>query len=151
MVTLGMTRQPEEAEWAMIEAARTSDASLLVYADWLESRGESDCAEWARLSLGPKERRGKMRELANRIGTDFRALVARGPVERCEKSCDRRWETLELSSEPWRRNCTTCFNTVRWCSDVEAGRTLRTGAVVIEPAEPRRQYDLVVPPNLTIG
>jgi uncharacterized protein (TIGR02996 family) len=146
-VTVHATRQPTQEEWAMVEAARTNSAALLVYADWLETKGEKECAEWARLSLqDTPAAKTRMAELSARVGVDFRALVARGPVERCWKKCTQRWADLALLSEPWSRTCHTCSNSVKWCGDTEGARALRGGPVVLDPTTPRKPGDLIPPP-----
>lgn len=146
-VTVGMTRAPTREEWTMIDAARTSDAALLVYADWLETMGQKDNAEWARLSLqDTPQAKARMAELSASVGVDFRALVARGPVERCWKNCNQRWSEFALLNEPWSRICRTCSNTVTWCADAEGARGLRMGPVVLDPTAPRKPGDLIVPP-----
>ena len=147
-LTARVPRQPSQAEWAMVEAARSNDSALLVYADWLESRGELEHAEWTRLSLQTTDAaKARMAELAKRVGTDFRALVARGPVERCFKNCGRRWENLPLHNVPWSRSCRECSQ-VTWCADSQAVRSLRLfGPVTLDPVTPRGPGDLRPPPR----
>jgi uncharacterized protein (TIGR02996 family) len=149
-VTIAVTREPTQEEFSMIDAARTSDAALLVYADWLETRGEKDNAEWARLVLqDTPAAKTRMAELAARVGIDFRSLVARGPVERCWQNCGRRWESFALLRTPWVRSCTQCSQ-VTWCEDSEHARQLRGGAVVLDPTTPRKPGDLI-PPMRPVG
>lgn len=50
-------RPLREAERAMVDAARMDDAALQVYADWLETKGATRSAEWARLHLSIGEER----------------------------------------------------------------------------------------------
>jgi hypothetical protein len=138
-------------ELEMVEAARRSDAALEVYADWLETRGASRSAEWARLVLAPDEaqRAAGMQVLARELGASFRALVSRGRVERCDRSCGAQWEGLALKEEPWLRGCGTCERAVTWCEDAESARSV-VGPVVLDPSAPRSPGDLL-PRPMVVG
>lgn len=150
-VRVRLATKPTQAEWAMIDAARTSDAALLVYADWLESSGQTEQAEWARLCLQDSPAaKARMAELSNRVGVDFRARVARGPVERCRHQCNQRWEELALLNEPWVRSCHKCSSSVRWCADAATGRARGSAPVAIDPVAPRAPGDLR-PPLMPVG
>jgi hypothetical protein len=130
----------------MADAARSDGAALQVYADWLETKGASQSAEWARLVLSPHaEAKARMNALAPRLGGSFRALVARGAIERCTQRCDQRWEALPLGKEQCRRACSTCKQQVTWCEDAESARDI-VGPVVIDPATPRAPGDLLPRP-----
>jgi hypothetical protein len=149
VITLREVRLASEAERAMANAARTSDDALRVYCDWLEQHGGAQSAEWARLVLAdPRARAARMADLGTRVGLSFRALVARGPVERCAKRCKRGWEELEPQKLPWLRTCATCQETVNWCEDTV--RLHWGGPVVIDPSVPREEDDLVPPVHLKI-
>lgn len=144
-------RPLREPELAMVDAARTDDAALQVYADWLETRGATQSAEWARLAvsaLGEPEK-ARMNALAPRLGGSFRALVARGPVERCNQACDQRWEALPLREEPCSRSCSKCALSVTWCEDAESARSVQ-GPVTLDPATPRTPGDLL-PRPIVVG
>lgn len=135
-------------EWAMVEAARQSDAALQVYADWLETSGASALAQWARLVLAADDasRTARMNALTTQVGPSLRALVARGPVERCGRAgCTARWERLSLTGDPWLRSCGTCERPVSWCDDADTARAVQ-GPVVLDPATPRAPGDLLPRP-----
>lgn len=131
-----------DAERTMVDAARTSDDALHVYADWLESNGESKRAEWARLMLSGKADHA----LVTRVGASFRALVTRAPIERCLVSCGQRWESLTLGADPCVRQCGQCMRAVTWCEDAAIARGLREEPVVLDPAAPRSPGDLLRSP-----
>lgn len=139
----------EAPERPMVDAARSSDAALQVFADWLETNGASHRAEWTRLVLASPEdpaRAQRMEELASSLGPSFRAQVARGRIERCTRAgCPSRWEALPLRAEPWLRPCATCERTVTWCPDADTARDL-PGPVTLDPATPRRAGDLLPRP-----
>jgi uncharacterized protein (TIGR02996 family) len=149
VVKVDAVKLPSPREWEMVIAAMHSDDAMLVYADWLESMGAPQSAEWARLSVAPQDdaRTQRLRLLATRVGVSFRALAARGPIERCTPLCGQRWESLELKEHPWRRGCGTCGKTVEWCPDSEIARGTR-GPVVLDPATPRSPGDLLPVPHM---
>ena len=131
---------------AMVDASRTSDAALNVYADWLESNGAGKRAEWARLML-----KGKIdRTLLQHVGPSFRALVTRAAIERCPTACNQKWESLPLGDDPCVRQCETCMKNVTWCEDASIARSLREDPVVIDRAAPRTPGDLRRP-NFVVG
>lgn len=140
-------RPLREPELAMVDAARTDDAALQVYADWLETKGALQSAEWARLAVSPLglNEQARMNALASRLGGSFRSLVARGAIERCNKRCGQRWESLPLIQEPCLRACTKCGMNVTWCEDAEIARDVR-GPVTLDPATPRSPGDLIPRP-----
>jgi uncharacterized protein (TIGR02996 family) len=135
-----------DEERAMVDASRTSDAALNVYADWLESHGAVKRAEWARLML-----KGKIDQtLLQNVGPSFRALVTRARIERCSMSCNQSWESLPLGEDPCVRNCLKCMRPVTWCEDASIARSLREEPVVIDRAAPRSPGDLRRP-NFVVG
>lgn len=140
---------PGPQERAMAQAARRSDDAMQVYADWLESRGAVRSAEWARLSLDAAGNVERLRDLAKLVGLSFRALVARGPVERCGQRCAQRWEALDDGEVPWRRPCAQCNREVSWCASTEVLAS-GSGPVVLDPATPRAPGDLL-PKPLMVG
>ncbi|MEI4884076.1 TIGR02996 domain-containing protein, partial [Klebsiella pneumoniae] len=81
----------------------TDDATRLVYADWLEERGDPVSltkAEFlrltAQLATNPgtkaqrKAKRKRLQELAADLDTDWLAVVSRLPVENCRKKAGSR-------------------------------------------------------------
>lgn len=147
-VTVSELRPLRAPEWAMVEAARSDDAALNVYADWLETGGAIQSAEWTRLTLSPRSEAelARMNALALRVGGSFRALVSRGPVERCnEPVCGQRWEKLALRPEPWVRDCAACKRPVTWVEEPASARSVH-GPVTLDPATPRSPGDLLPRP-----
>ena len=144
VVEIQPLRGPERA---MVDAARSDDAALQVDADWLETNGATQSAEWTRLAISPlgEPERARMNALAVRLGGSFRSLVARGPIERCTQSCAQRWESLKLLPEPCRRACAKCGHDVTWCEDNETARDI-SGPVTLDPATPRAPGDLLPRP-----
>lgn len=130
-----------EKEREMIDASRTSDAALDVYADWLESNGAGKNAEWARLML-----KGRIDQtLLQHVGPSFRALVTRARIERCPTACNRNWESLPLSEDPCVRECGSCMKKVTWCENASIARSLREEPVVLDRAAPRSPGDIKRP------
>ena len=96
-------RDPVETQLLAAIDAR-DDASRIVYADWLEQRGESTRAEFLRIqqeliALAPDHprfapRTARLRELAATLDVAWRFAVARPAIERCDVKFD-------FSAEEW--------------------------------------------------
>jgi uncharacterized protein (TIGR02996 family) len=115
------------------------DTARLVYADWLEERGDDasvaraeflrvECA-WARL---PQNKRGKgplhdrLKKLARGIDTDWLAVVSKLAIERCDSAfrfrCPKQWENLKPTADAAVRFCDECKKNVYYCDTIGSAR-----------------------------
>jgi uncharacterized protein (TIGR02996 family) len=108
------------------------DAPRLVYADWLDERGdpasEAKAAflrATASLAL-PGGRIRKWRRLchsARELDDDWLAVVGKMPIEACPKvRCPRQWERLRPDSVRRARFCDQCRKTVHFCATADEAR-----------------------------
>ncbi len=142
----------EDAFLRTILDAPKDDAPLLVYADWLEERGDdlsAAKAEFLRLTVAPdaqtgkkslrKARRKRLHQLAASLDTNWLAIVSRLAVESCqgkraeaesqrsflltfEYLCDRRWEDLRTTDDKAVRFCDKCQHNVHYCDTIMEAR-----------------------------
>jgi len=140
--------EPIEAE-LLAAIARHDDDARLIYADWLEERGEATRAEFLRVQQALVAMRGedagfgalasRLRELAATIDAHWRQLVARPPVERCplefEFQCPKEWGALDTTDAASVRFCRSCHSHVFYCTDLETarGHASRGHCVAIDP------------------
>jgi len=118
------------------------DTARLVYADWLEERGDDQSAmkseflrvqcEWEKLS--PRRRdnsplQKRLRELAGRIESGWLAVVSKLEIENCgpendwdrlafRYACPKKWEKLDPTGDSKIRYCGECHKTVHYCSSI---------------------------------
>jgi uncharacterized protein (TIGR02996 family) len=135
-----------EAEAPFIEAIHgeaEADSSLLVYADWLEERGDYVRAEYLRLTVELSQlsiklriegnpytsphvepiarRRIRMRELCREISPAWLAQIHHGEIARCDRKtrkrgrCPNDWARLTDTEEPILPRCEVCQENVRFC------------------------------------
>jgi uncharacterized protein (TIGR02996 family) len=130
----------EEAFIAAILAEPRNDTIRLVYADWLEDRGDIR-SEWLRITTQlqellwndpPKEMRSnvqriksittlqrRFRELRAIIPEKWALRIQQGGIEHCNMvgwvSCPSNWLKLQESEEPTQRICRECQRWVRFC------------------------------------
>lgn len=143
--------------------ARHDEASRLVYADWLESRGDTTRAEFLRLQqvlVGPvpaddagralwKQRSQRLRTLADTIDPAWRIQVARPAVENCQAhfdfACPMEWGELGTTADPNIRACRLCEEPVYYCTSIgEARQHAFAGrCVALDIMIERRPNDLV--------
>ncbi len=131
-------------------AAPDDDALRLVYADWLEERGDERAdylwAEIAFLRVDPDDEealRLAWRELCDTrrgLDDDWVARVTRILVENCPNDdpetgydfdCPRRWERMGLRGDADVRVCEACERQVLFCTTVEKARVLRDAGQVV--------------------
>lgn len=151
----------EAAFLASIRAHPQDDLRRLVYADWLEEHSTDEArlkAEYLRLEVrisgftdGHPERVGsmlKLRDLTVLLPLDWKAVVAKVPIENCvglRDQCPKRWDQLEVRSDDWTRFCTACQQDVFFCASVEQGWEMVEWfdrRVVIDPGERRAAGDM---------
>lgn len=157
----------EEDLLASIEAGDADGRT--VYADWLESRGETTRAEFLRLQTllrevhGDPKRRAKrravterLRALAGAIDVGWRARVARAPIERCRPqfalACPKDWGSLAPTDRRDVRFCAACQQPVYYSATIREARAhaARGACVAIDARLTRTQGDLV-PAPLRVG
>lgn len=126
-----------------IHANPTDPAPRLIYADWLQERGDAQSlarAELLRLEVAaadakPAARRkmeARIGELRRTIDPGWLALLAKLPIAGCriefEFECPKRWELVQFTANPRVRFCETCQNQVYYCdSAAQALRHARQG------------------------
>jgi uncharacterized protein (TIGR02996 family) len=149
----------ETAFLQAIRAAPQDDGLLLVYADWLEERGDRR-AEFLRVQaalagLKPRNPRRaillkRLRELRTGIETAWLVLVDRTRIEncglQCQFECSWKWEQLQPTENDCIRNCETCERQVHYCHSVRQARHhARQGeCVAIDSTLVRKPKDLAV-------
>jgi RNA polymerase sigma factor (sigma-70 family) len=136
------------------------DASLLVYADWLERQGDPARAELLRLqhaldsaspdAPGFERATDRLRELAAHVDLGWRSRIASCPIEGCAKpdaSCPKRWSALPRTDREGVRRCGACDRGVYYCGSVfEARAHVAHGAgVAIDVTSARWHDDLSAP------
>jgi uncharacterized protein (TIGR02996 family) len=137
---------------AQLLAEPSANDTRLVYADWLEERGDpvsAAKAEFLRVTVelaagrGPKgwqkARRKRLQQLAAGLDADWLAVVSRLAVENCQRKrdeavpgmrhdirfdflCDRRWEGLRPTDDPAVRVCDGCRQNVHYCDTITEAR-----------------------------
>jgi uncharacterized protein (TIGR02996 family) len=164
VVVAGLRDTREPVEQALIAAIVAGDApSRMVYADWLETRGELASAEFLRLQeilaaidatdSDGRERfqRGvrRLRDLAGGLDSSWRHLVARPAVEGCRKvafdfQCKQDWGTLIETKDPNIRRCAMCNDNVHYTETIDEARELASQGrcVVVDLVQLRRPGDL---------
>jgi uncharacterized protein (TIGR02996 family) len=138
--------------------AHPDDTSLrLIYADWLEERGDargeflrleatlSQMAEENRLF---KRLRARLRKLREGISADWLARLDSTAIENCDLQfnfvCPKRWEKLQMTSDCSVRFCDSCREKVFYSSSVEEARrhALAGRCVAVDSRLARQPKDL---------
>jgi len=118
-----------------VQAAPGDTELLLVYADWLEDRGDPR-AEFLRVRvalgrLSPTEKQfqvlwTQLRRLRSRTDPSWLAVLDRTPVENCAVhfayACPKRWEALDLTEDTSIRFCEVCQRRVYYCTTLKQAR-----------------------------
>jgi uncharacterized protein (TIGR02996 family) len=146
------------------------DTTRLVYADWLEEKGDSESnakAQFLRLTaelVGPssrknrKKRRNRLQQLAATLDTYWLAVVSRLAVENCDGRqdeaeigrfrfrlrCHRKWEDLSSTDTRAVRFCGDCRQNVHYCDTImEAREHAWAGhCIAVDLGVIRRKHDL---------
>lgn len=154
------------------------DVVRLVYADWLDERGDTAKAEFLRLETetGQRKQRRKqvakrLQELAADLNTKWLAVVSKLQIENCpvggtrvefpwqegrEKPtylCPKRWEQLQPTRENGVRFCENCQENVYYCDTIQVGRDhVEQGhCVVVDLGVIRKARDLEPRDTFTMG
>jgi uncharacterized protein (TIGR02996 family) len=153
-------RDPVETQ-LLAAIAQRDEASRLVYADWLEQRGEVPRAEFLRvqqelMTIPPehpafRECSERLRELAAAIDVGWRYAVARPAIERCDVKfdfqCPKEWGSLTRTDQPNVRYCGSCQQHVHYAASLDLARqhAVRGQCVVVDIVPLRRPGDLDPP------
>jgi uncharacterized protein (TIGR02996 family) len=139
--------------------AEPDDTSLrLIYADWLEERGDPR-GEYLRIMCAlaemteknrsyKRQLRARLQKLREGIGPAWFARIDCTPIENCIMGgiveCPKRWEKLRETSDSCVRSCESClFNVYHSSSIEEAQHNVRAGrCVAVDSQLIRRQGDL---------
>ena len=143
-----------------IEADLDDDTARLVYADWLEERGD-ERGEYLRLEFelisgaGTSEELSTVVERINQlnqtISPAWLALVSRTAIEGCHmhfldtRKCVGRWRNLKKSDQPDIRTCHECSNAVHFCTDIRHAKWLvrrQNSRVAVESSLERSRDDI---------
>jgi uncharacterized protein (TIGR02996 family) len=131
----------DEAGFLQAILAEPGDAALrLIYADWLDERGDDASrrrAEYLRVEceldgLPPKDRRrrhlrGRLQELRGSVGDDWWRVLDSAKVEYCVEfayRCPQRWDSLTPTADPAVRHCEECRRDVHYCRSARKAHQL---------------------------
>jgi uncharacterized protein (TIGR02996 family) len=146
-------------ETAFIEAILADpedEAPRLIYADWLEERGDPR-GEFLRVenelaNLAPGDGRGpnlraRLQQLRQGIGEEWLALIDRSRIEGCfcfSYECPKQWDQLQRTTDPLARFCESCQQNVYHCSSVAQARrhAARGHCVAVDSRLARKKGDL---------
>jgi uncharacterized protein (TIGR02996 family) len=151
----------EELFLSKILSNPADNVTRLVYADWLEERGDDESLRKARflrldheLAALP-DSDGRRKTLSQELKLQVSALpvswmvvVARVPIENCELGfefeCPMQWSKLQATKNPEVRFCDTCKKAVYYCQTIDkAQRHARAGrCVAIDSRVVRTHRDL---------
>ncbi len=152
----------DATEHSLLQAIANRDETIrIVYADWLEQRGDHVRAEFLRvqdelleLAPGDPELAGhasRLGALAARIDVAWRIRVASPPVERCglafDFQCPMEWSMLQATDRDGVRHCTGCKQDVYYALSVGEARS-HAGVghcVALDVMSPRWRDDLAEP------
>ncbi len=166
---------------AQLLADPAANDTRLVYADWLEERGDPASAakaEFLRLTVElatargsrrwRKARRERLQQLAAGLDTDWLAVVSSLAVENCRRRraetgrtysprfdflCDRRWEGLRPTDDPTVRFCDGCRHNVYYCDTIGEARrhAWERHCIAVDLGVMRRNGDLEPPTAMLLG
>ncbi|HEX5273309.1 MAG TPA: TIGR02996 domain-containing protein [Gemmataceae bacterium] len=164
-VSLPIISPSEDPFVLAILASPEDEAPRLIYADWLEERGDRrgeflrlDC----RLAVLPQDAPeldalvDRYRELHLQIDPRWRTAVSRSRIEKCPQfvfRCPKRWDGLRLTGHDRVRFCTACRKEVYYADDLRQAREhAEMGrCVAVDPAVPRWEGDLDPRHEMVLG
>jgi uncharacterized protein (TIGR02996 family) len=149
----------EEDRFIQAILADPDDASIrLVYADWLEERGDPRGEflrlEAALMGASREDERweamaSRLRELRATVDRDWLTALGRSPIEMCELpfafQCPRQWDRLRLTEEVAVRFCDSCRKNVFYCHTIDEAKqhAWQGECVAVDPGVTRKKGDLV--------
>jgi uncharacterized protein (TIGR02996 family) len=160
--TEGKRKRPavvEEDRFIQAILADPDDTSIrLVYADWLEERGDPR-GEFLRLEVAlmnpPRDviawagMAARLRRLRPTLDRDWLIALGREPIEQCELSfqfqCPKRWDHLGITPHVDVRFCPMCKRYVHYSHSIEQARRQASQGrcVAVDPTVDRKRGDLV--------
>lgn len=158
----------EEAGFlASIQQTPADETARLVYADWLEERGDAiskSKADFIRfelqLSTAPEQSLNRVRwqNKLKKLVVDARwlAIVSHPRLEACrmqfEFECPKQWEKLTPTGDHNRRHCDQCQQDVHFCNSIREARNhaAQGHCVAVSPGVARLSGDLVPLPTVGI-
>jgi uncharacterized protein (TIGR02996 family) len=157
----------EEAFLRAIEENPDDDTTRLVFADWLEERGDWR-AEFVRLDVrlrGLTDADDDYRDVEERwrllrygLNPLWQVLFDRSPVERCgdplfKFRCPKRWGTLRRTPLLTVRFCESCRRNVHYCRTIDEAREHAAcgHCVAVNTRVERRPGDLEDEDDLVLG
>lgn len=125
----------EDAFLSAIRANPKDDTTRLVFADWLDERGDAaatlkakylrtDVELWSLADDDPGRDGlvGLLRHFAESLPVSWKSSVAKVRVENCgiewEFQCPKKWESLTPTDDLKVRHCGACNNPVQFCETV---------------------------------
>jgi uncharacterized protein (TIGR02996 family) len=146
--------------------ANPDDAELrLIYADWLEERGDPR-GEFLRLEAATARsieandflaKHGRLQELRQTIDRGWLAQMGRSKIELCqvefEFQCPKKWENLQVTHEEQVRFCDSCRQNVYYCHSIEEAQkhAVEDHCVAVDAGVSRRPGDLELVRGVTMG
>jgi uncharacterized protein (TIGR02996 family) len=142
-----------------IVARPDDDTVRLVYADWLEERGDPR-GEFLRLEAALARSRDarqisagqtRLQALRKEIAPDWLAQMSRSKIELCESQfafqCPKQWDKLRPTDEPGVRFCDACSENVYYSHTIEEARqhAWRFRCVAVDAGVERKEGDLERP------
>ncbi len=136
----------DTSERALLETLRAQPADTdarMVYADWLESRGDLARAQFVRGVPLTAEQHDAL------VAADpgWRAITSCARIACSRPACPRQWSALApQANDEWQRGCDTCGRTVRYCSTlVQLHHAHRRGELsvdeILTPSPPKQSLD----------
>lgn len=153
---------PDPVERELLAAiAQRDEASRIVYADWLEHRGDLVRAEFLRVQhqlstlaaddAAFEPATDRLRELGAHVDLEWRARVARPAIEGCDASfdflCPKEWGALEATEQTAVRFCGACKHHVFYSATIREARehAARGECVALDVEAARWTADLEPP------
>jgi len=142
-----LSMNPVEQRLVAAIVAR-DEASRLVYADWLEERGDTLRAQFVRVQEAclqpapPAELVEELRELSHQVDDDWRTVLARPLVENCQRkgfACPRDWGSMTATRVAAQKQCDACHQQVHYVTSIAQlrARALEGFAIAVDLRVPR--------------
>jgi uncharacterized protein (TIGR02996 family) len=140
-------------EAALVDAIVTGDvASRIVYADWLEERGDHARAEIVRRLAAGEKPDAELLLLLAPTNVRWRARILEPVIEGCPRArlagsgadvaCPGHWGALERTGRADMRRCDRCLKLAQYCVDGTQAHEHRAagGVVVFDPFSTRELW-----------
>ena len=156
-----------------IAANPADEAKRLVFADWLEERGDwraeflrLDCQLALETISAAEEAKARWDKLWAKLSPSWQTVLARPPIENCQPSlpeedyrprfkfqCPMKWENLQPTEVGAVRFCENCSKSVHYCDSVDAAREHASlgHCVAVNVGVRRFSDDLIPAEDLMLG